>query len=369
MQFPLKNDNALFQQMMQAAALAPSAENTQPWSFRIEGPQLMICLERQYALDSDLNSMLALTAIGACTENAVIAARAAGYQVNVRNISTTTTPVRNAETEPIVALSCVPQRVADPLCSFLEQRCTSRRLHSTHVPTDQCQQLAEAAREFRRVNIHWLTDRPRISEIAKLVGISNRIRFEHQPFHQEFYHNLRLTPQEVRDTRDGLDLANLQLPLGVSTTLTLLRQWPRMQLANLFGFSRGVQRQATTEMLSSGAVGILTVDETSRTAFVEGGRALERIWLTATSMNLGFHPVAALGVFLTYANDHRKSQLVANHQRTIEQLALRYNLHFPDLSERVLQMVFRIGHVKRIPPKTLRRPISIQSAGPKTSCE
>src|ERR687891_359524 len=70
--------------IVQAALLAPSAENTQPWQFVIDSDTLVVSLDRARTLASDIDSMLSLTAIGACIENAVIAASAINLQTDVR---------------------------------------------------------------------------------------------------------------------------------------------------------------------------------------------------------------------------------------------------------------------------------------------
>ena len=85
-------DVATYREMVQAALLAPSAENTQPWKFIFDGRCLTICLDTTRQLSSDIDRMLDLTSLGACTENAVIGAREAGYEPTVELVTEPTMP-------------------------------------------------------------------------------------------------------------------------------------------------------------------------------------------------------------------------------------------------------------------------------------
>ena len=76
--------------MIEAAILAPSAENTQPWRFAIDGDRLLVGIDRSRTLASDVDDMLTLTGIGAAIENAVIAARGKGWSRLLSTAATAT---------------------------------------------------------------------------------------------------------------------------------------------------------------------------------------------------------------------------------------------------------------------------------------
>lgn len=351
--------------MVEAAILAPSAENTQPWRFEIDGDRLLVGIDRSRTLASDVDDMLTLTGIGAAIENAVIAARGEGLEPTVayRGIGGgaegdgrcefRTSGER--EFEAIAEITTTPAETRDPLYPFLTKRCTTRRLKAESIVPETLQRLAEAAVEFPEVRVDWLTSRAEIKPIAKLVGLGNRMRFEHEPFHREFYDNVRFTPEEVTATRDGLDVKTLQLPPGVAGILHFLRKWPRMRTANGLGFSRAVARQAAAEVCCSGAVGVLSVDAATPECFLAGGRALERIWTAAAVAGLGFHPTASLPVFLAYAQRTDGRKLPSPHRELAGDLSQQFRKRLPLLAGRTVQMVFRVGESESVPTRSLRR--------------
>jgi hypothetical protein len=225
------------------------------------------------------------------------------------------------------------------------------------IAQESLAQLSASMDQFESVKIDWLIDPSAIGEIAALVGQGNRMRFEYEPFHGELYQHLRFSAAEARSTGDGLDVATLQLPFGVARILFFLRRWSRMRLANRVGFSRSVAFQAAQEVRSSSAVGVLSVDAPDAREFVVGGRAFERLWLTATSLGLALHPTASLPVFLAYAERSDLGQLLPRHARTARTMADRFYRLCPSLRGRVVQMAFRLGYATPPDTRSLRRPV------------
>jgi hypothetical protein len=178
---------------------------------------------------------------------------------------------------------------------------------------------------------------------------------------------LRFSAAEARRMRDGLDVATLQLPAGVAAILWSLRSWRRTRWANIFGFARSVARQAAREVVRSGAVAFLTVTEPTPQQFVAGGRALERIWLTATRLGLQFHPTASLPIFLAHARAGGEQLTPQLRNRTAAMWDRFYGL-FPEVTGRTVQMAFRIGYGPTPPVRSLRRATTFVVDSNRGSC-
>lgn len=362
----LSSDSALdsgerrrrFERMIAAAVLAPSAENTQPWRFRIGDEALTIALDHRRWLPSDFTGALALTGIGAAIENALIAARELGCQPRVEWLIDG--PIhRESRDLDVARIELVGNSTSpDPLFPVLTTRCTTRRMERRPIDPELLQRLANSCAEFPDVRLDWVTSAGTMRSVAGLIGACNRLRFEHEPFHREFYDNLRLSRDAATSTRDGLDVDTLELGQASKSLLAYLKSWPRMRWANRVGFSYGVGRQACTEVCSSGAVGILSVGDATAATLTSGGRALERLWLATTRAGLGFHPTASLPVFLAYGAHPGSPLLPPRLQKRARDVSQRFFRIYPHLTHRTVQMAFRVGHAPAPLTRSLRRNVT-----------
>lgn len=350
------------QQIVDLAVRAPSAENTQPWKLDWDGEQLRVFHDRSRQMASDVDAMLDLTGIGALIESVVLAASRQSLRADLTFPESESQWPGNFLKE-IASIRFEDNAAEDPLAALLEFRCTTRRMDRLRRLTErQKESLQAAAAGFPGVQVDWVPD-SQIPDIAALIGLGNRMRFEHVPFHDEFYSNLLFTAKDARCRRDGLDVATLQLPPGVSSVMWAMKSWRCCRIANLLGFSRAVEKQAAREVTHSGAVGLVTVQDSTTNALANGGRALQRVWLEAARLGLAFHPTASLPVFLAHLAHTESNTLLPMHTTNAEHLRNVFFDCFPGLRMRRLQLVFRVGYGDPPSVRTLRRPVSLRYLG------
>lgn len=337
----------------EAARLAPSAENLQPWHFDVGSDSITVSLDMSRRLDSDLNQMLGLTAMGTSAENAVVAASQEGLATQIELLTDQVSHLRQGLVR-IARLTFDGRCGSDPLSEYISARRTSRRMDARRpLSLATLDELSQACREFSRASLHWV-DTDRLREFATLVGLGNRIRLEHRPYYEELFRSLRFDPADAAVTEDGLDVRTLQLSASAVGTMRRLRHWRAMRIANLLGFSRLAAVQARNEVYGSGAVGFVTVPEVGVRNFFAGGQAFERLWLTATQLDLCFHPTASLSVFLAHARTNCEG-FSAGHRKLVEQISERFAELFPEVRGRVMQIAFRVGYGPTPPVRSIRR--------------
>jgi hypothetical protein len=108
---------------------------------------------------------------------------------------------------------------------------------------------------------------------------------------------VRWTAEEAEKERDGIDLRTLDLTAAEHAGLRMLRS-PRVAEL-LRGWKRGhaLERLTRKALLAASAVGLITsANDSIRDRFV-AGRALQRVWLTATRLGLSLQPHTA-SIFL-----------------------------------------------------------------------
>jgi nitroreductase len=341
-------------ELARAAIKAPSPDNNQPWRFVSVGDRLEIYLDPRRALPSDVNSMFDLLGIGAAIENVVIAGRQLGFRSEVDYAGSR----RDADGRLLAAT--MRFRIGsdpDPLHEQLASRCTNRRLYSTQsIERAVIERIAEEAREFPDAQLDWVADRRGICAFAPLIATSDRFRFEYEPFHRELYRQLRFTVKEAETTRDGLDVRTLELPPGAAAVVHWLRRWPRMKVINRLGLGRLLTFPSWVSVRKSGALGILSLPDASAERFLRGGRAFQRIWLTAQSEGLALQPLGSLPIFIAQMEQLDGRNLHAGHQRLAKRLAGWLRQLVPATDGRTLLMIFRVGYAKPPQVRSLRRP-------------
>lgn len=340
--------NTVQHAMIDAAILAPSPDNNQPWKFRGTESGLDVYMDPDRSLPSDEASMFDLTAIGATIENAVLAAAENGYLADV--VCHELNEPTSLGKQPIATLTLRSGSTPEPLYDAIGERCTCRKPYSSE-PLDPSllQQLTNSVSSFENVQVDWITDPGDKKRFGKLIATTDSLRFRTPAFHAELYRQLRFKPSEVESTRDGLDVRTLELPPGVTTMLRVLKSWSVMQLVHTLRMTPLLTMPSKASVQRSGAIAVISVPTVSTENFLTGGRAIQRLWLSATQADLSMHPLGSLPIFLLQSNPDPA------FRKTIDNARKETDTLLPGLGDRVIQLAFRLGQSGPPSQRSLRR--------------
>jgi hypothetical protein len=277
--------------LVEFAILAPSGGNIQPWLFTIQRDGRIRCdldpVRSRQLLDYDRTA--SLLALGAAVENMAIAARAMGLSPHVEMIDDPARP----DTVCRLAFQEAPAEV-EPLFHELGRRSANRR-RETRIPMTSAEQdaLVDAARE-RGASLQLATSAAQIDALADVIGGGDRVRFLSQTLHREMMEEIRWTHEEAVRTGDGVDLRTLELNRTELAGMDLLKDWDLMAALKDVGGGGGLDKITRKTLAVSSAVGLLTAPGISRDTFFAGGRAVQRVWLTASRIGLAFQPMSVL---------------------------------------------------------------------------
>ncbi|MEW4527115.1 hypothetical protein [Maioricimonas sp. JC845] len=350
--------------LIEAAGQAPSPDNNQPWAFRIRGDAVDVLHCRSRAIASDVDDLFSWIAVGAAIENLCVAATALGLTGNVEYMARPFGESEAGEHVATVRLSRGSQ--PDPLAEVISQRVTNRRFYSRQPLAEHELAPMNSAVEGRNVRLDWLTDRAQRRRLSDVVAAVDRIRFEYQPFHEEFHSVLRHGRDEEERTRDGLELKTLELPPFGATLMRWVAPWRRMQLLNRFGMSRVFAGTSSKQVVCSGAVGLVSTTDVSDRGFFEAGRAFERVWLAATASGLAFQPMGGIPLFLHKLSSKGRAAFLSEHASVLENLLPEWRELYPAASDGTGVMLFRIGRSQAPSARSIRRHVEdiiIQDAG------
>ena len=338
--------------LAKAAQQAPSGDNSQPWLLHLHGGRLEIFLDptrdRSFF---NIRQLASTIACGAAIQNVVSVAPTLGWQAQVMLLPDPT------DTAHLASLTFSPwSGHPTPLGDAVWTRCTNRRVGRRRpvAPYDQ-DRLREAATP---ASLCLIDDQARLRKLARLLYLADRIRVERRDLHEYFMGMTRFHPET--DTRkDGLPLPNLYAGAAGNLFLRLTRPWPAMRAANLVGLGRLVALNSRLSMARSPLAGLVCVPSPEPRDFLVGGMAIERIWLTATSLGLAFQPMTAITLFRLRWQLGGKSDFSRHHQVLLEKVWTGFEHLYPELGSGAWPvLLFRAGHAPMIRHWTPRRPLA-----------
>ena len=258
--------------VLEMAVRAPSGDNCQPWRFVVTPPRVHL-----YNVPEKDNSLYnfeqkaSLIAHGALLENLEIAASTFGLAVTV----TLFPDARESDWVAEVLFEEKSDLASDPLFDSIAKRNTNRRLFdSRSLSAEVHQSLHQSDEKIDGTKVYLSRDDSEKQSLAALVSQNDRLVFENPYLHKFLFDHIRFSPQEVEESRDGMDLRSFELPFMDRLVFGVLKSWKAVRVVNSFGFlSKKVTKQAEKLCLSSSALGLVTVSGDSARDFVRGGQA------------------------------------------------------------------------------------------------
>jgi molybdopterin/thiamine biosynthesis adenylyltransferase len=282
--------------VLDAAVAAPSGGNEQPWRWVVANADLWLLPVRPFG-DSLLNHRDNATflALGAAAENAVLRAHELGLKVEVEPPADGPRPFCRLK---FFARDAVGARFEphdfDALGRYIAERHTNRRrVTGATIPPAALAELAAVVASLPGLELAFASQRAAIAEVAEVAGRADRIRMLHPMGHGDLVREIRWTKEEAERERDGIDLRSIDLTAAEHAGLRMMRS-PRVpSLLRAWRGGRGLEKLTRSALLSASAVGLISVAADSpRDRFV-AGRALERVWLSATRLGLSLQPHTA----------------------------------------------------------------------------
>ncbi len=339
--------------ILENGILAPSADNLQPWYFRLreDGVDLWIDLPR---VDSFAGAGLLMPYVesGAVIENIRVAAAEGGFHTKVNYLPDP------AKKDFVASLSFEEGAKGDhPHYAALHHRVTNRKFYRSHkIDEENFNTVLRIATEEDMI-LKWIpkTD-AKYSELSKILGDADQIRYESERLHREFIKVLRFK-KESEMTRDGLNIPALEAGPGAEGVFKLISSWDRLKFLNSLGLSKVFNAYTRKQMASSEAALLLALPSQKPLDYVRGGEVLERIWHELTLARISVQPMQALPIFINNFLIGEKDAFTPAQREKVEELKVNFYSLFNVNSNNGLVMLFRLGYAHPVSARTPRRPI------------
>lgn len=338
-------DKDLVHKLLEAAVMAPSGDNVQPWDIRVSENFTQIDL---YNLPDKDNSYYnyqqsaSYIAHGAMIENILIAAKHLGCDADYQLFPDAGDDNYVAR----VSLSPADQQ-QEPLYTAIFERCTNRfQFTPTEVSDEVLHALEDSVKNIDTAKVSLVIQKDRIKQLAKELMVNDRIVFECKDIHQFLFDKIRWNKKQIEETRDGMPVGVMGLSFMEKLAFPLMRFWWYVNAANVFGLSRIIGLKCWWGCCNASMLGMITIHGNDKFAFVKGGRAVQRLWLEATKQGFALQPIIGLPLLINRLRKNKLDNFSDKHRQFVRRAAKTLPGLFGVDKKSTLIMGFRAGGVK-----------------------
>ncbi len=340
-------------QLVKAVSQAPSGGNNQPWHLHDHHGLLHLLMNKKAAfayLDPD--GVSSFTSLGAAIENILLEAARLGL-----------------ETEWALTPDLAPDHIAwfkfkqgyspTPLDLQLAAQIPFRHTNRKIVTREE---LPETDRFFLHTlvdqipgaQLKWVTDVPSIQAIAGISAQADLLRMFIPEAHIDFItREMRWNQDQVAHSEDGIGIHTLDLSNNDLIGIRLLRDRRMIDFLQQIQGGSGFKRLSMQQFASASALGLISTSKNDLTAYLNGGRATEKLWLGAASLGWQIHPLNVPLLFF-YKNNHEHC-FNPTIESQLHQAEQKLRSIFGSEEKEELILMFRIFKSSPSPERTIRK--------------
>ncbi|HXI00071.1 MAG TPA: Rv1355c family protein [Sphingobacteriaceae bacterium] len=285
-------DENTIKKLVEAAALAPSAGNNQPWKWYFDGLQLFLFHEIERSVSyGDFKNMASYMALGTAIENLTLKASELGLRVEKQFFPSKEKSLMVASFQFKKDKHAIPDKLID----YINIRFTNRHAgRGGKIDEEAIERMHASVSQIEGCELKFIQDQNSIEKLADIAGKSEKLRlFIPQGHYDLFEKEIRWTRELAEETRDGLDIRTLELSVKDTVGFKVIRDPKAMQLVAEWNGGKVLENMTANLVRSSSAVGLISMPEFNPVNCLIAGQAAERVWLTANKYGISFQPVLA----------------------------------------------------------------------------
>ncbi|MDX5320957.1 MAG: Rv1355c family protein, partial [Bacteroidota bacterium] len=279
--------------ILDAAHAAPSGGNLQPWEWIHCGSSFFL-FRKNHLTSSflDHNLMATWVSLGASIENALLAIQKEGFHAEwTRFPAGDLELIARIDLENLKSPNDYESNNARlKLFDHIHDRHTNRNIEvSAPVETEQLEFITQSLEPFD-VSIRYFNQGEEKDLLSNCIAAVERIRLLDPEGYRNFMEEVRWTPQQAKAQGDGVDLATCDLTPSEVAGFRIARHRPVMDLIQQWELGSGLEKLSHKMTDHAPVLAMIHGPERGRDAYLQAGRALERAWIAANQVGLGFQP-------------------------------------------------------------------------------
>jgi nitroreductase len=336
--------------VLDAARIAPSHDNMQPWRFLVEGDTVSFLVDHERDRSpANAGGRMARIAVGAALECALLRAGRNGSVVHF------------LEPRPgalVTIRLSAPKRLVEA-DKALVRRSTNRRLYdgrplddATFAWLQQATPLLDGVRTF------WF-GRERVRALGPIVEEGEAAFYADARSREAALRAVRFDVRDNEEVPQGLSLGSLEMSASERMTLDALRHTPEDRLVAMGAMAKmGAHARRLVESASGVCVVVARAGEPATSAVpavdVAVGRCMQRAWLGLTRKGLVAQPMGAIPALEAMGEEDERAGIKGAAQERGAAAVAALRAAFPSLEKGArVAVLLRIGYAPA--PTTLAR--------------
>ncbi|MBC7554899.1 MAG: Rv1355c family protein [Taibaiella sp.] len=347
------------ERLIAAATKAPSAGNSQPWKWYLAKGCLFLFSDCEMALPfEDINSGASLIANGAALENLEL-------EANNEMIDVKVTLLPLAKEKKLVAVVQFIQgtKVSAPLphadlAKYIDHRVTVRAAGSKgNISKDKFTAMRKAVAGIPGATLAIKSNEADIAAIAAVAGVADRIKLLLPASHFEFFNHIRWSNDECMRTGDGVHIDSLSLSDAEIIALRMVKKQEVVRLLSDWRGGQALEYLAYSKVITSSAIGLITMPDYSTINYILAGKAVQRMWLTATRHEISIQPLQAAITQFTHLDTNQLKDVPGYLKEAIELQRKNFSAVFKDVDGGKAVFLVRMSIAEKPAAITYRKQI------------
>lgn len=343
--------------IVEAAILAPSGGNAQPW-FWFGFNSYLFLLNPYEAHQSILGfkNRALYYAQGAAIENLIIKASDLGLEAIIEYF-----PEKVENSKIIAQIHFKPKSepyFVEGLAKYIPIRLTNRANgERQQISQDKLSEMHLCVEE-NEASLEFITDSNELELLKYTLSQTERIRILEEMGHRDFVNEIRWSREEAFAKKDGIELPSIDLKASEKAGLFVARSPEVISLLRSWNLGNAFTKLTSKNIDSASAIGIIRIKGTDPKANLLAGRIVERVWLQAAHLGLSFQPVSA-SVFMYQrvleGNGEGVSEFFVKELLSLQNDYLK-SLHQEENKDPIA-FIFRLSIAEKETMRSIRKPI------------
>lgn len=348
------------QELVSKANLAPSGGNIQPWVWVFDRKGILHLFHDKVRSHSmlDYKGTGSLIAFGAALENLRLCAGRLGIEIEVIH------QIQEFGDDCIASIRFVSKVSGALDVKFKELvegvslRCTNRKNPKRYkISKEELDSLLEVSEE-EGVSLEWTEQENDLDQLAKVVGGMDRLRFFHEQGLVDFVNEVRWTEEEAFKTKDGIDIATLELSGTEKAAMGLLRDPRTIKFFRKYLMGYGLTKISKDTINLATGIFLIKTKKYDPVSILKAGAVLQRIWIKANMMGLSVQPVSAMLFIFHRILGEKDHGYTAVEEKEIKELKESFNRIFNKNNDQQEIFMFRVNKAGEPSMRAYRRDYS-----------